>query len=323
LVVSNHSVGTIALVGAARAPMSKDSDELDADWSTGDRADRPAITPNEQIGHEQYRSEPALRAALAQRLRDNGLAIEENVSCPAGVADIITISGDALFEVKHRLTRKQVYTAVGQILLYRESINPQARAILAGYSSPEIFALMPFLASLGIEVMFWQDTPEMPLHRGEASSIPLAPNPDRHALVWAVQERAIAQGLSSVRALSFKARVPRQSIYPLWQGKSKSASLDMLERLAKALNARPGQWFGWEGAEDARSMVWNIRNIAEARSITQAELVWLTGILPNSLAPIWRGEAKAVFVTTLTRLAHALDLDIGDLFAWSNREGTD
>jgi DNA-binding Xre family transcriptional regulator len=97
----------------------------------------------------------------------------------------------------------------------------------------------------------------------------------------------------------------------------------MLERLAKALNAQPGQWFGWEGAEDARSMVWNVRNMAEARSITQAELVWLTGILPNSLAPIWRGEAKAVFVTTLTRLAQALDLDIGDLFTWSDRNRTD
>lgn len=303
--------------------MSEDYDELDSDGNTSGGSRLPDIRQETQAGHERYRSEPALRAALAQRLRDNGLAVEENVVCPAGVADIVTISRDAIFEIKHRLTRKQVYIAIGQVLLYRESINPQARAILAGYSSPEIFALMPFLTPLGIEVMFWQDTPEMPIHPGEASPLSLAPNPNHYALVWAVQERAIAQGLHSVRELSLAARIQRQTIYPLWQKKSKSASLDVLERLAKALDAQPGEWFRWEGAEDARSMVWNIRNVAEARSISQSELVWLAGILPNGLSPIWRGEAKAVFVTTLTRLAQALDLDIGDLFAWSNREGTD
>lgn len=282
---------------------------LDPDETTAD---------DNQVGHEQYRSEPALRAAIAQRLRDNGLAIEENVSCPAGLADITTVSGDTIIEVKHRLTRKQVYIAVGQLLLYRQSINPSARAILVGYSSPEISALLPFLTPLGVEVMFWEDTPEGHVLRGEAASIALPSGSQRQTLVWAVQELALAQGLSSVRELSFAARIPRQSLYPIWQGKSKSVSLDMLETLAKALNAQPGEWFRWEGAEATRSMVWNIRDVAEARSITHSELVWLAGILPNGLAPIWRGEAKSVFVTTLTRLANALNLDIGDLFRWSN-----
>ena len=61
----------------------------------------------ETVGHpipdvppiaELHRSEPALRAAVAQRLRASGLAIEEFVTCAAAVANFERIQGDSRAE---------------------------------------------------------------------------------------------------------------------------------------------------------------------------------------------------------------------------------
>jgi hypothetical protein len=48
----------------------------------------------------QYRSEPALRAAIARTLRAHGVMIDEQVTCAAGAADLVTAGREAIYEVK-------------------------------------------------------------------------------------------------------------------------------------------------------------------------------------------------------------------------------
>ena len=115
-----------------------------------------------------------------------------------------------------------------------------------------------------------------------------------------------------MRALSFALRGNRQSLYPIWNDTAKSISVDMLGRLRVTLDADPGGWFHREGG----TLTWTIRAAAEARGMDLPTLVWASAILPHSLTSIWRGAQQFVFVETLTKLARALDLHVGDLFAW-------
>jgi DNA-binding Xre family transcriptional regulator len=273
----------------------------------------------------RHRNEPALRAAIVQVLRADGLRVEEQVTCAAGAADIATADRSVIIEVKHRLTRKALQQAAGQLLLYRTSLNPQARLIIVGYATPDTAPLRPHIEALGIEVRGWKDEGgeirdeggEMRDEGGAVSPSPLIlppssfiPHPS--ALCWRLAEQAQAQGITSVRALSFRSRINRQSLYPIWKGQSQNISVRLFERLCRTLAADPGGWFRW--ADD--TLAWNIRQITEARGLTIQDLVWAAEILPYSLSAIWRGEQQFVFVETLQKLARALELETGDLFAW-------
>lgn len=279
--------------------------------------DRPLLVVSP--ADAQHRSEPALRAAVARMLRANGLAIEELVPCAAGELDIATVSRDTIVEIKHRLHRKALFQGVGQIGVYRQALNPEARAIIVGYATNETAALLPYIAPLGIEVICWQDQPEdaeRKIDPEETAPLPTHSHQSHlaitSALRWAIKQRALERGFASVRELSFAARAPRQSLHPLWTGISKNVSLDMLGRLAKTLDANPGGWFRWDG----EILRWRIREAAEVKGLTQNALVWAAEILPHGLVSMWHDTQKFVFVGTLARLAWALDLNIGELFAW-------
>src|SRR5215218_503760 len=110
------------------------------------QASIPAAAP-------QHRSEPALRAAIAQTLRAHGIAVDEQVGCAAGAADLVTARRDAIYEAKLFLSRKALQQAVGQLVLYRQAINPAARAIIVGYATAETAALRPTITAIGIEVV--------------------------------------------------------------------------------------------------------------------------------------------------------------------------
>ena len=115
-----------------------------------------------------------------------------------------------------------------------------------------------------------------------------------------------------MRALSFAAHISRQSLYPIWNGTAKSISIEMLERLCVTLGADPGGLFRWHRDE----LFWNVQHLAETRNMALRDLVWSAEILPHSLTPIWQGLQQFVSLETLAKLARALDLDTGDLFAW-------
>jgi DNA-binding Xre family transcriptional regulator len=263
----------------------------------------------------QHRSEPALRAAIAQTLRAQGIAVDEQVVCAAGAADLVTARRDAILEAKLFLNRRSLQQATGQLLLYRANINPNARMIVVGYPTRETAALRPHIEALGIEVVCWTD--EGGRMRDEApapspTSLILPPS----SLHWRLAAYAQSRGIATVRALSFAAHINRQSVYPIWSGAAKSISVDMLERLCATLDADPGGWFHREGG----TLRWTIRAAAEAQGMDMPTLGWASAILPGSLTPIWRGAQQFVFIETLARLARALELHVGDLFAWRGED---
>src|SRR5688572_3719420 len=130
---------------------------------------------------------------------------------------------------------------------------------------------------------------------------PPIPNPHPPSLHWHLAVYAQSRGIETIRALSFIARINRQSLCPIWNGIAKSVSVDMLERLCVALEGDPGDWFTREGD----TLRWAIQAAAEARGIDLPSLSWSAEILPQSLTPIWRGTQQFVFVETLAKLARA------------------
>jgi DNA-binding Xre family transcriptional regulator len=259
----------------------------------------------------QHRSEPALRAAIAQTLRAHGIAVDEQVVCAAGAADLVTTKGDVILEAKLFLNRRSLQQATGQLLLYRASINPTARMIVVGYPTQETAALRPHIEALGIEVVCWKDEVGRMTEETPATS----PSPlilYTSSLRWRLAEHAQSRGIATVRTLSFVLRGNRQSLYPIWGGTAKSISVAMLARLCATLDADPGGWFHREGG----TLMWTIRAAAEAQGMDMPTLGWESAILPGSLTPIWRGVQQFVFVETLAKIARALDLQVGDLFEW-------
>jgi len=78
----------------------------------------------------RWRTEPELRAAVAATLRTHGIALTEKLPCAAGEADIVTALRDLVIECKLRFSRRNLYTAIGQVLTYRQAINLAARAVI-------------------------------------------------------------------------------------------------------------------------------------------------------------------------------------------------
>jgi DNA-binding Xre family transcriptional regulator len=225
----------------------------------------------------RWRTEPELRAAIAATLRAHGIALAEKIPCAAGEADIVTTRRDLVIECKLHLTRKNLYTAVGQVLIYRQTINPAARAVIVGYMTPETAALMPHIASLGIEIVCWSDrdwgmvdgdrgsgtgeethdpAPITAVQSTDNSPSPTpdeqtpalvsqSPTPNPQSLRWNVATLARAKGFKNVPALAWRMGVQRQGIYAFWNGTARQVSLDILERLSHVLEAEIGDWFVW------------------------------------------------------------------------------
>jgi DNA-binding Xre family transcriptional regulator len=274
----------------------------------------------------QHRSEAELRAAVVKVLRDQGLGVGEQVVCDAGVADIVTIARDTIFEIKHRLTRAVLYQALGQILIYRHCINPDARAIIVGYPTTETATLLPHLAALGVEVVCWRDRPsaQEQVLRAEKTppQQPRAPLTPHSALRWIVAQLARDTGISNVPKLAFKLQMSRQSLYPIFESTAKSASLSTIGKLCRSFQIAPGDWFVWAGVPDGGSMLhWNIAYEAGRRGLDQARLGYRAEVHHKTIGQIWHGTMSVAYLETLARLARVLDLpehpfSTGGLLGW-------
>jgi hypothetical protein len=264
----------------------------------------------------QARSEMESRAIIAQALRASGIAVEEQVVCGAGMADLVTARRDAVIEVKLDLSRKQLYTAIGQVLLYRAAISPLARAIVVGYATEETAGLIDWAAELGVEVICWN------AEDGGLKSELSAFSVSSFTLQWRVQSLARSYGITRAADLARLLGQPRQGLYGVWRGTAASISVARLELLALRLGPepdqplRPGEWFQWD---ERGRLVWSIRDVAEQVGLDAAQVAFSAGQYPQQMALFWDGTAKFVFVDTLARLATALEaqarpFDIGELF---------
>ena len=97
--------------------------------------------------------EAALVRALATHLTEQGERVTLQVGCAIGIADLVT--DRAVYEIKYWLTRTHFVTALGQVLLYREAINPALRAVIVGFSvvNVPLGDLVEYAQQLGVEVL--------------------------------------------------------------------------------------------------------------------------------------------------------------------------
>jgi hypothetical protein len=232
------------------------------------------------------------------------------------MADLVTARRDAVIEVKLDLSRKQLYTAIGQVLLYRAAINPSARAIVVGYATEETAGLVDWAAELGVEVICWNAEDGRVKSELSDFSVP------SFTLQWNVQSLARSHGITRVADLARLLGQPRQGLYGVWRGSAASISVARLELLARQLGPAPdqplsaGDWFRWD---DRKRLAWSIRDIAEQVGLDASQLAFAANQYPQQMALFWDGTAKFVFVDTLARLATALEndarlFDVGELF---------
>lgn len=276
------------------------------------------------------RSEPELRQVIVQALHAHGIAIDEQVACAAGIADVVTVRRDVVIEVKIELTRKHLYAGIAQVLLYKQAINPNARAIVVGYRTAETAALIPHAAALGVEVVCWEDGTTGVRLQAELLSPPATLKLQPFTLHWNVQTLALAQGITTVAQLGQVTHIHRQSLGKIWDGSARSVSVAMLERLVQRLGSASdvgaGDWWRWEPVLHPSTspmpapgrLLWNVKNVAEQVGLDAAQLAFRAQQYPQQTAIFWRGEAQFAHILTLARLAAALEtdarpFDVGDL----------
>lgn len=105
------------------------------------------------------KDEKALELSFGQSLEEQGISVQYQVKCDAGIADIVT--PDAIYEIKDTLDENSFFKALGQISVYRQQINPAAKAFIVGrieaMSLKRRNAMISSAQALGIEVIFWNN----------------------------------------------------------------------------------------------------------------------------------------------------------------------
>lgn len=106
-----------------------------------------------KIESAAQQSEKNLERLIVQSLRSQGIPVEIQVNCGVGVADLVT--PEAIYEIKVALSRKRLFQAIGQVLIYRQAIDPSRRAIVAGYIDPSsnVLDILQYASQIGVEVI--------------------------------------------------------------------------------------------------------------------------------------------------------------------------
>ncbi|MBD2681577.1 hypothetical protein H6G98_28575 [Nostoc sp. FACHB-857] len=93
------------------------------------------------------------RIALAGIPAVPRIEVERQVSCQAGIADVVT--RNAIYEIKLHLNKTEVFKAIGQVLLYRQCINPNCEAIIVCKSS-QVRDLYQVIKELDVQIFEWE-----------------------------------------------------------------------------------------------------------------------------------------------------------------------
>lgn len=96
--------------------------------------------------------EKAIENRMAEILLLSGLEVRQQVRCAVGIADIVTDIG--VYEVKTYLDARTFFSALGQVILYREAINPDGKAWIVGLDSgAEIVDMIEHARRLRVDVI--------------------------------------------------------------------------------------------------------------------------------------------------------------------------
>jgi len=119
----------------------------------------PGMTPKQRTlpPRRQYRRREAeLERAVIEYFAGTGLLVWSQVDCGfAGFADVVT--EDAIYELKDWITRRTFYQAVGQLMGYRNYLNPALRPfIICNGTSLSVKKLQKFETLHGVPVLVWE-----------------------------------------------------------------------------------------------------------------------------------------------------------------------
>lgn len=225
-----------------------------------------------------------------------------------------------VIETKLVLTRRTIFEAAGQVLIYRAAIDPNAEAIVAGFARVLPITATTALATLGVKVLAFAP-PDIQDDRQLVRLPRSTPGLQSITLRWNVQMFARSQGVVTVPQLATLTGIPKQTLYAIWRGEAVQVSLDVLGRVCSGLNARPGDWFLWQSGPDNQRLIWNIACLAGGVGLTAAQLAFKAGIYYRMSQLYWLGTAQSTSITTLAKLANTfiaedITFDLGDLFTW-------
>jgi hypothetical protein len=123
------------------------------------------IQPNQEA--QQIRSQVSKRDEVINfhpkvitYLEQKGWCVQQHVSLPSGgVIDLVAESENTLYviECKPILTRSKFYSAIGQVLCYRQEYHPQSTAAIAAYRGGIDEYVRQYCNLLGIEVIEIED----------------------------------------------------------------------------------------------------------------------------------------------------------------------
>ncbi len=128
----------------------------DVNWTIepSSKHDTPPYEPTKRIKGESVDLdglEKQLELDIIKTLDSN---CSSQVHCSVGIADIVTDT--SIIEVKYSLTRTHLFQAIGQVLSYRQAINPALIPIVIGYRSSEnIEGIIEAAKDMGVSVICW------------------------------------------------------------------------------------------------------------------------------------------------------------------------
>lgn len=105
----------------------------------------------EKLETENRLTEAKIEDWLVKKLESEGEQVQRQVNTGAGIADVVTSS--SIYEVKLKLTPASIFSAVGQLMIYRQSYNHDAKLYIVGRVSADTERLRKLVKRLGIEVI--------------------------------------------------------------------------------------------------------------------------------------------------------------------------
>jgi hypothetical protein len=141
------------------------------------------------------KKEKRLEREFGENLASQGIPVQYQVPCEYGIADIVT--PDAIYEIKASLARSTLHKAISQVLLYRNCLNPSAKAIVVGYPYRQQPVDIHLANSLGVEVIVCED--QGPEHEAEKPITLKKEQKRRERIIPAKKERSIRKEKSTVR----------------------------------------------------------------------------------------------------------------------------
>ena len=114
----------------------------------------PIAAKYEAFDESRFTLESKLERDFSSYLTNLGMSVQTQVRCDSGIADIVT--ENKIYELKHQLNRSSFFSAIGQVLLYRQSINPKAAVAIVCRISL-VSELHEVAKRLGVEVIVWRN----------------------------------------------------------------------------------------------------------------------------------------------------------------------